>query len=309
MKILHLFNWQLKDINKELIKVKEQGFDAVLINPIQPLKENNLSLWWLSYQPCGFAIGNQYGSKEDLINLCNSANKLGIKIFSDVICTHVAGAVDGTLNPHYKVDSKLIENPYFWKQKINIKDWNNRYEVINHCIGLPSLNLYNYDLQDIIVKFLNDLIDCGIKGFRFDSAKNIPLPEENCDFFIRVLSGLKREDIYCFGEVICCSNELLINYSKYLDVLTDNINYKSKTVVFSESHDSFYGLEFIDKNQRVRVTSSYIPTYEINNRYSQLVDEYDNVLYYARPFDDNNGWLSDKIKNVNFKTNKILIKR
>ena len=36
MRVLHLFNWRLEDVEKELGKISEQGFDAVQINPIQP---------------------------------------------------------------------------------------------------------------------------------------------------------------------------------------------------------------------------------------------------------------------------------
>ena len=73
MRILHLFNWHLNDINKVLEEVSNQGFDAIQINPIQPLKEDGYDHWWMSYQPCDFSIGNQYGTKEELINLCNNA--------------------------------------------------------------------------------------------------------------------------------------------------------------------------------------------------------------------------------------------
>ena len=70
MRILHLLNWRLKDVLKVLDKVKEQGFQAIQINPLQPLKEDGFDNWWLSYQPCGFSIGNQYGSKDDLKYSC-----------------------------------------------------------------------------------------------------------------------------------------------------------------------------------------------------------------------------------------------
>lgn len=38
MRILHLFNWRLKDIVNQLDTIKMQGFDAIQINPLQPLK-------------------------------------------------------------------------------------------------------------------------------------------------------------------------------------------------------------------------------------------------------------------------------
>ena len=309
MKILHLFNWELKNIIDVLPKVEEQGFDAVLINPIQPLKEDGFNLWWLSYQPVGFKIGNQYGSKEDLERLCLIASEFNIKIFSDVICTHVAGSIDGSLNTHYRVDKELVNNPYFWKERRNIENWNDRYQVTNYCPGLPALDVKNYDLQDKVISFLNELIDCGVRGFRFDSAKNIALPEEGCDFFPRVLSILKRDDIYSFGEVICSSDDLINRYSRYLNVLTDNLMWSDRTVVYPESHDTYQGFEIKEGNRTVRLTSSYVSTDDINRRYRELEENHSNVLYYARPFDDNNGWLSNEIKDVNLKDEKVLVRR
>ncbi len=288
MRIIHMFNWQLVDIESELINIKDQGFDAVQINPIQPLKEDNYNLWWLSYQPCAFAIGNIYGTKEELISLCSLANKIGINIIADVICNHTASAVDNTLFPHEKVDAKLRTNRAFWKEKRNINNWNNRLEVINYCMHLPGLNPNNHELQDIIIKFLDDLLDCGVCGFRFDAAKNIALPEEGCDFWPRVLKKLKDLDIFTYGEIIFESHELIKEYGKYFKVLTESrINDKNSCVVFVESHDTYF--EFKNTAQ---MTSD-----EVTHEYRDLCHEFPHTLYYARPYDLE--WRSEKIKEAN----------
>ena len=69
MRILHLFNWPLRDINYHLDKIASQNFNAIQINPIQPLKEDGYKEWWMSYQPCAFKIGNIYGSEKYLLML------------------------------------------------------------------------------------------------------------------------------------------------------------------------------------------------------------------------------------------------
>ena len=38
MRIIHFFNWRLNDIVPNLETVKKQGFDAIQLNPIQPLR-------------------------------------------------------------------------------------------------------------------------------------------------------------------------------------------------------------------------------------------------------------------------------
>jgi alpha-amylase len=283
-----MFNWRLIDIIPELERVAEQGFDAIQINPIQPLKEDSYNLWWISYQPCGFSIGNQYGFKEDLINLCNKAQKYNIMIIADVVCNHAAGKNDGSLYPHEKVDNTLKNNKYFWKEPKNIYNWQSRYEVINYCLGLPSFNLRNYDLQDIIIKFLNELIDCGVNGFRFDAAKNIALPNEGSDFWPRVLGSLKARDLFCYAEVIFTNKAIINEYCNHIKVLTDSRDCdKNNIVAFCESHDTY--LEFGYTKGK--------SDYQINKEYYMLTKEYPNTLYYARPYDE--AWKDEIIELAN----------
>lgn len=287
MRVLHLFCWNLKDIIGELPKIQEQGFEAIQISPIQPLKEN-YSEWWMCYQTTSFNVGNKYGSKEDLINLTNEANKYNIKIIADVVCNHTAGKIDGSLYPHELVDSYLKSKGDFWKEPRGINDWNNRYEVTNYCLGLPGLNVSNHDLQDIIIKFLNELIDCGVMGFRFDSAKCIALPDEGCDFWPRVIYCLKKYGLIVYGEVIFADRNLVDRYSQYINVLTncDGSN-REKIFSFVESHDSY-----LDYCYTKNMSSN-----QIINQYSELTKSYPNTLFYARPFDDS--WKSDVVKKAN----------
>ena len=292
MRILHLFKWRINDIINELDNIKEQGFNAIQISPIQPSKDNSLdSPWWMDYQPIAFKIGNKYGSKEDLINLCYSANNIGISIIVDVVCNHVASCDSGEIIPHDLVDNSLKNNKDFWKSYNKILDWENRYEVINYSMGLPSLNLSNHDLQDIIISFLNELINCGVRGFRFDAAKNIALPSEGNDFWIRVLNSLNfKDDLFNYCEVIFSSKELIDEYSKYLNVLTDCFSSNiEKTVSYVDSHD--LQLEF-------NVTSSLNDDIIIE-QYKNLTKHYPHTLWYARPYNDT--WKRSIIKNIHNK--------
>lgn len=295
LRILQCLNWNLKDIGTLAPVIQEQGFNAVQVGPLQPTKEDN-DEWWLSYQPCGLSIGNKHGSENDFKKLCDTLHENNLLVFPDVICTHVAGSNDGRLVPHEKVDHKLVDNPYFWREPKMIDNWDSRFQVVNYCAGLPSFDLHNWDLQNYIIDFLNNFIECGADGFRFDSAKSIPTPVEGCDFFPRVLGNLKNgESLYNYGEVIFANEELISLYTDYLDVLTNTLSRsRNNVVVFSESHDSYYGFGYTkDKTSK-----------EITMDYANLANSYPKTIYFARPWD--NEWQSDDIKKVHQKTKTYL---
>ena len=146
--------------------------------------------------------------------------------------------------------------------------------------------------------FLNEMIDCGVKGFRFDSAKSIPTPQEGCDFWPRVISRLSDPTVYKYGEVIFADENLIGMYSNYIDVLTNTrSNQVNNVVAFTESHDTFYEFKY----------TKDITSRMITNDYEFLVRDYPNTIYFARPFD--NEWKSESVRNSNFKEknrNKVL---
>lgn len=288
-RILHMFQWQLKDIKKNLALIKEQGFNIIQISPIQPLKEYSY-IWWTLYQPIAFTIGNDWiGSKDDLIDLCNEAKKYDIKIIADVICNHMASDNHNNLLPNSQISPDILNNKDFWKEPKMVNNWNDRWQIVNYSMGLPGLNTNNHELQDIIIKFLNELIDCGIDGFRFDAGKHIALPEEGCDFFSRVLDNLKNKDkLFNYAEVIFCSKIIIDAYSKYLKVLTSSFGSdKDKLITFVESHDSYYEFKYTAKmNDDMLV-----------NEYRYLTKQYNNTLFFVRQYSDL--WKDNRIKQIN----------
>lgn len=286
MRILHLFQWKVLDIIPMLKDIKNAGWDAIQITPVQPFK--NCGCWWAIYQIESFSIGNTFGSKEDLLKLTEEAHELGLKVIVDVILDHVSSDEKDVLIPNEKVDESLTSNPFFWKEKKQIKDWNSRYEVTNYCYGLPVLNLENYDLQDIVIDFLNELIDdCSVDGFRIDSAKSIKLPSEGSDFWSRVFDNLhNKENLFNYCELIFVDNNIVREYAKYINVMTNFSNQiydfdnqtKEKLVVFFESHDSFL-------DNTIGYTSKMNSDTILDN-YKYIKNDFKNVIFYSRPFED-----------------------
>lgn len=303
IRILHFLNVNINDIAKEIPMIADQGFNAVQISPVQPFKgqEQDNPNWYLVYQPLAFTIGNRYGTKEDLINLCNIAKKYNIRIIVDLVCEHTANQDDiNCLIPNKDVDPILLNNPYFWKERKKIDNWDNRKQVTQNCMNLPGLDLANYDLQNIILNFLYELIDCGVGGFRIDAAKSIALPYPDdciegypdCHFWSRVIKdGLADYDLFNYGEVIFASDELIEKYTKYTNVLTNRIIPEIKKIVsIEESHDTY--LNSGDMGWTHDMNDD-----EIIELYRNLTKRSNKTIFFNRP--KTNLWKNDIIKECN----------
>jgi len=295
MKIIHLLNWKFKTIEKELEQIKKQGFDAIQINPVQPFKEEKEFKWWSSYQPLAFKIGNMFGTKEELKQLCASAKKEGIDIIVDVVLNHTAnksGSEPGI--PHQSVDKILLNEKSFWKISKQVKNWDDRFETTNYSIGLPGLDLSNPYLQKIIFTFLKELKDCGVKGLRFDAAKHIGLPNDGVNFFKKAHAFMLLNNMYGYGEFLGGTNEWKDEMAKYLLVLSPNnttLSNPKKLVTFLESHDTYLN---IDDNNPNHFHTRNLTNYELTFIYRKLRLMHQNTIIYTRPLDENNPYCRNK---------------
>lgn len=94
---------------------------------------------------------------------------------------------------------------------------------------MPDLNTSNSYVQSRVLGLLEECVDLGVDGFRFDAAKHIELPSDtssSCasDFWPTVINGIDDytdNDLYCYGEILNSAGTDITNYTQYLDV-TDN---------------------------------------------------------------------------------------
>lgn len=287
-KILHCFLWKLKDITNNLESIKQSGYTAVQVSPLQPIKKGNE--WWCDYQPIAFKVGNRYGSKQDLIELCSKAREKGIKIIVDVVLRHVAGRSDGKLVPHEDVDNALKSNPRFWTNAENTTDYHNRTAAITKAFGMPMLDYNNKELQDIYINYLDDLRECGASGFRVDMGKHFALNEEGSNFWERVFG--RHSSLFNYAECLECSKELLDKYTKFIKVLTDSTaSNKEKMVIFIMSHDTKETWGLTKKMDDKVIVKEWEHLLKTNDK--------SDVLFYPRRF--SNLWRSEEIKRINLK--------
>ena len=291
MRMLHLFQWKLNDIKDHVKLIKEAGFDTILLTPIQPSK-NDIDAnkdWYKNYQVLDLTIGNGYGSKEDLIQLCSKCDSYGLKVIQDIIITHYANTNQyGSLNIHKNVNFNLRNNPFIWRDR-KLIDYTNRWSITHHCNGLPSVRMDNYEYQELVFNFMNELIDCGVSGFRIDSCKMIQLPGEFNEsnlFFENLNTALKKKSIL-IGELIFENKDLIKAYNDYgimnlTEINRDEWKYNQDMYIpFTESHDSYLDRDigFSSKWKSDVVIQKY--------RNECLKHKYS--MFFARPFD--NGWI------------------
>lgn len=290
MKIIHLLNWKLETVEKELENIKKQGFDAIQINPMQPFKEEKEFKWWSSYQPLGFRVGNMFGSKDDLKHLCSKASNYNIDIIVDVVLNHMANLNgDNPLVPHSMVDSELLDVDSFWKEKIMLKNGDDREDAVKHLIGLPGLDLSNPYLQAIVFRYLKELKDCGVKGIRFDAAKHIGLPNDGVDFFKKVRQFMLINGMYGYGEFLGGTKEWRDEMAELLFVLSPEgttLSDINKLVTFFESHDTFLNFNDHNYNQTRSLGSD-----DLAYNYRKIREMYNNTVVYVRPNNVNNPYV------------------
>lgn len=282
MKILHLFQWRINDIIPELKTIKEQGFDAIQISPIQGTKDSGIE-WWKLYQPINLKIGNeQIGSKKDLINLIQEARKFNLKIIVDLVLRHVAGDESYPLKPHRNVDPELLQYLAEPIDAVNIDG--DRWQCTRRCTGMPMLNYDNPELQKLYKRFLDEMVFIGVDGFRLDQLKHYALPEEGSN----IMDVFTQYNMY--GEAINCSKEILDRYSKYMKVLTEGRPSDiTKLVAKFESHDDYLDTGLTKRmNDGMRLTE-----WDILVNHLPGCD----CLYYARPFETL--WKSEDMRKIN----------
>lgn len=290
LKIFHALQWRLVDIESNVPTIANQGFNAIQISPIQGTKEDGYA-WWLLYQPTNLKIGNkQIGTKKELISLCKTCKKYRIKVIVDVVLRHVAGDAKEHYKPHEKVDPELL--PYIVNTK-ECQDYNNRWDSTHLNTGMPMLNYDNPEYQHMITRFLNELKDCGVDGFRLDQLKHYALPEEGSNI-MHIFEGYEM-----YGECIMCDQDILDSYTKYMDVLTEGRpKDTSKLIAKFESHDDY--LEF---GWSKRLTDDMRL-----DEWNVLINQCKySAIFYVRPMNEKGEcdelWRCDRMRQINGRGN------
>ena len=274
--------------------------------------------WWKLYQPVTFDVcnnGNTWlGTKAELESMCATAEKYGIKVIVDIVANHM-GNIKGWKNALSDVSPQVGE---FWNKDMltdesywhinDLQIWmsDGREHFTQGTMGMPDLNTASKTVQKYVYDYLDELIDCGVDGFRFDAAKHIETPDDDAsfasDFWPTVLNEAKSHyksktggDLYVYGEILNTvgDNFSIDSYTKYMSV-TDNsagnhlleafrnnnpgslgMDYASdKSVLWAESHDTY-----MNESSRYASDRSIVRTWAIVGNKKDAAS-----LFFVRPY-------------------------
>ena len=353
--ILHCWNWSYKTIEEHMELIAESGYTAIQTSPAQQPKdytyEGNVCSevgypglagkgnWWKLYQPVTFSVCDNgqtwLGTKEELQSMCATAEKYGIKVIVDIVANHL-GNIKGWQNSMSDISPQVGEywNPdmltdeSFWHIN-DLQTWmsDGRVHFTQGTMGMPDLNTANKTVQRYVYEYLDELIDCGVDGFRFDAAKHIETPDDDpsfaSDFWPTVLNEAKSHytsvtggQLYVYGEVLNTvgDNFSIDSYTKYMSV-TDNsaghhllesirnnqtsvpeLHYAAdKSVIWAESHDTY-----------MNESSRFASDKSVVRAWAMAANKKDaSALFFARPYyskdilvNDTDGSTQDDLANI-----------
>ena len=117
--------------------------------------------------------------------------------------------------------------------------------------GLPDVNTENPDFRLLLPPDVNDLINLGARGFRYDTAKHIGLPSDPLDpkaernnFWpvatgreaAKGLSLLMPDSLFIYGEVLQDKNVKELEYSEYMDLTASSYGHALRQALDSASY-------------------------------------------------------------------------
>ena len=249
--ILQAWGWTTNDVLENLDDIKEAGYKAVQLSPLQPLKSgSSTQAWSMAYQPVGLCVAdntkkdeynqtiieNPIGDKYSLMELTEAAAEEDIMIMVDVVANHLAeGSTPGTLDSKVRqYEQTIYDGPLTHNYCDADNDDNTEHIVRGRVGGLPDLQTENEHVQGRVISMLKEYINCGVRGFRFDAAKHIETPLDGdfrSEFWPNVIGAINQYSLskpdhkapYCYGEVLKVSTYRDWNgYTNYIDIGADS---------------------------------------------------------------------------------------
>ncbi|XP_072949077.1 alpha-amylase 4N-like isoform X2 [Epargyreus clarus] len=226
--IVHLFEWKWKDIADECERfLAPNGFGGVQISPSSENViihlNNGKRTWYERYQVMSYKLQTRSGNAEDFLNMTTRCNRVGVRIYADVVVNHMTGdhkdnrgTGGSTANfADYSYPAVPYSKEHFHYPFCDINNYNDAVQVRNcQLLHLKDLNQTVPFVRQKIVDYFNNLIRLGVAGLRVDAAKHM-WPKDLSEIYKR-LHNLNTDfgfapntKPYIYQEVIYYGNEAI----------------------------------------------------------------------------------------------------
>ena len=201
--ILHVWSWNFPTIAQNMQKISDAGFTMIQTSPVNACfspdggnvkildeKEGN---WYHYYQPTDWTVGNNIvGTEEEMRAMLDSAKKYDIRVLVDVLPNHTAFDIDLVTDEFYAAVGGR-DKMFHTSGLKGIEDYNDRTQCTLQGVGgLPDVNTENPLFQKYYMQFVNKLLEMGVRGFRYDTAKHIGVHSDPLD----TEAGVKENDFW-----------------------------------------------------------------------------------------------------------------
>ena len=201
--ILHVWSWNFPTITANMKQIADAGFTMIQTSPVNACfspeggnirildeKEGN---WYHYYQPVDWTIGNNIvGTEEQMKEMLDEAERYGIRVLVDVLPNHTAFDIDLVTDEFYEAVGGR-DKMFHTHGLEGIQDYNDRTQCTHQGVGgLPDVNTENPLFQKYYMEFVNKLVNMGVRGFRYDTAKHIGVHSDPLD----TEAGVKENDFW-----------------------------------------------------------------------------------------------------------------
>ena len=239
--ILHAFDWSYAYVAENAQTISELGYRSVLVSPaMKSFKHEDGTPWWQRYQPQDYrVIDNQLGNTQDFVNMINTLEQYGVRVYVDVVFNHMANEAYKRADLQYPCATDIqaygenkekyqslalfgdLSKPLFHEEDFadafRINNWKDLWEVQNGRItdssedpGLPKLKASDYVIEQQR-NYLKALKKMGVKGFRIDAAKHMSI-----EHIQRIWTNDITENMHIFGEIITDGGATKEEYELFL---------------------------------------------------------------------------------------------
>src|SRR5690349_12851098 len=110
--VTHLMQWKFEDIAAECERfLGPHGYGGVQVSPVNEHAVLDRRPWYELYQPVSYRIQSRSGSEAQFKDMVARCNKVGVRIYVDIVLNHMTGgqAGSGSAGSHY--DGNTLQYP------------------------------------------------------------------------------------------------------------------------------------------------------------------------------------------------------